>query len=179
MQRAAIAPSAERPDDGAAFVGLYRRYAAAVYRYHARHVGDHDDAEDLTAATFDRALAAFGRYRDEGSAAAWLFAIARHTRIDHARRRRPRADLAEADSVADAAPLPDDSALRAERAHELRRLVATLPADQQEALALRFFAGLSTAEAAAALGRSEGAVKMLVHRAVGALRGHYGAEESM
>jgi RNA polymerase sigma-70 factor (ECF subfamily) len=150
-----------------------------VYRYHVRHVGDHDEAEDLTAATFDRALAAFNRYQEHGRAAAWLFAVARHTRIDHERRRRPRAGLARAASVADAAPSPDERALRAEAARELRRMVAALPADQQEAVALRFFAGLSTAEAAAALGRSEGAVKMLVHRAVAALRGRYAAEEGL
>jgi RNA polymerase sigma-70 factor (ECF subfamily) len=79
--------------------------------------------------------------------------------------------------VADTAPSPDERALRAETAAELRRLVAALPADQQEAVALRFFAGLSTAEAAAALGRTACAVKMLVHRAVAALRGRYAAEE--
>jgi RNA polymerase sigma-70 factor (ECF subfamily) len=179
MQPTATAPSSDPPEapDRVAFVALYRRYADAVYRYHVRHVGDHDEAEDLTAATFDRALAAFDRYREQGSAAAWLFAIARHARLDHQRRLRPRVGLAQAGSVADAAPSPDERALRAEAARELRQLVAALPADQQEALALRFFAGLSTAEAAAALGRSEGAVKMLVHRAVAALRGSYAAEE--
>src|SRR5687768_6337225 len=116
MQPAAIASSGHNGEPAAqvAFALLYRRYAGAVYRYHVRHVGDHDEAEDLTAATFARALAAFPRYREEGNAAAWLFAIARHARLDHARRRRPRVDLAQAGSVADAGPQPDESAHRTE-----------------------------------------------------------------
>jgi RNA polymerase sigma-70 factor (ECF subfamily) len=180
MQPAATAPLSDQwnTSDRLAFGALYRRYADAVYRYHVRHVGDHDEAEDLTAATFDRALAAFDRYHEQGSAAAWLLAIARHARLDHQRRRRPQVGLAEAAAVADAGPSPDERVLRAEAAGELRRVVAALPADQQEAVALRFFAGLSTAEAAAVLGRSEGAVKMLVHRAVAALRGRYADEEA-
>ena len=81
--------------DPAAFAPLYRRYAPPVYRYLCQQVGNPQDAEDLTATTFRKALASLGRYREQGSFAAWLFSIARHTLRDYQRRRRPEVDVGE------------------------------------------------------------------------------------
>jgi RNA polymerase sigma-70 factor (ECF subfamily) len=173
--RTPAAPAAGQADR---FAALYRAHVLPLYRYFHQCVGNPEDAEDLTATTFARALASLGRYDERGSFAAWLFAIARHTLRDHRRRRRPRADLdALGPVLADPGPSVEARVLRAEQARLLVALVRALPDDQREALVLRVFARLSTAEVAAVLGRSEGAVKMLVHRAVARLRRQYRAEE--
>lgn len=163
----------------AAFAPLYRAYVGAVYRYLARQVASREDAEDLTAAVFTKALASLGRYQDRGTFAAWLFGIARHALADYHRHRRPRMDAAEIAEEALADDEPDAAVLGAERRRQLDRLVRQLPADQREALALRFFAGLTSAEAGVVLGRSEGAVRMLVHRAVAALRNQLDEEDPL
>ena len=174
MQELALAAAG---GDRAAFAALYRRYVTSVYRYLYQQTGSPEDAEDLTATTFGKALASLSRYREQGGFAAWLFSIARHTLRDHQRRRRPQLDLeVVASTIPDPSPQPEAQVLRAEEARTLHLLVRQLPADQQEALALRFFGGLRTAEVAVVLGRSEGAVKMLVHRAITALRTDYRRE---
>src|SRR5262249_21131885 len=145
-----------------------------VYRYLYQHVRNPHDAEDLTATTFSRALATLGRYEERGSFAAWLFSVARHTLSDFRRRRRTHVDVDTiAPALVDPAPPPAAQVVQAEQAHVLPALIAQLPADQREALVLRIYAGLSTTEVAAVLDRSEGAVKMLVHRAVTRLRDAY------
>ncbi len=160
-----------------AFAPLYRAYATPVYRYLHHQTGNADDAEDLTAVTFGKTLDSLDRYEDRGRFAVWLFSIARHTLRDHQRRRRPHLDVAlVAATLADPAPPPEAWLPRAEQARELHRLLDQLPPDQREALTLRFFGGLSTRDVAAILVRSEGAVKMLVLRAMDRLRDHYRRE---
>lgn len=161
-------------EDRVQFDALYRAYVVRVYRYLYRQVANREDAEDLTATTFSKALASFDRYRDQGSLAAWLFSIAHHTLLDHQRRRRLHTDLdAVAPTLVDSVPLPEEHVLRADQAATLHQLIQKLPPDQREALTLRFSGELRTAEIAAVLGRSEGAIKMLVHRAIVALRDVY------
>jgi RNA polymerase sigma-70 factor, ECF subfamily len=166
--------------DRAAFAPLYRRYVTPVYRYFARQTANAQDAEDLTAATFDKALAGLDRYREQGAFAAWLFSIARHTLRDYQRRFRPHLDV---DLMAEPpAAMPDEpeaEVLRGERLRLLGQRLRRLPADQQEAVALRFFAELGVAATARTLGRSEGAVRMLVHRAITTLRRDYAEEEQL
>ena len=162
----------------AAFAALYREYVTPVYRYLYQQVGNPHDAEDLTATTFSKALATLGRYEEQGSFAAWLFSIARHTLRDYQRRRRPQVPMEEvAGTLVDPAPPPEAQVLQAEQARTLHRLIQQLPPDQREALELRVFGELRTAEVATVLGRSEGAVKMLVHRAVTRLRDAYNRGE--
>jgi RNA polymerase sigma-70 factor (ECF subfamily) len=156
---------------------VVREHSARVYRLAYRLSGNQQDAEDLTATTFGKALASLDCYTEQGSFAAWLFGIARHTLLDYRRRQRPRLDLEHAASLRAPAGEPEAHALRTERRAELERLVRLLPPEQQEALLLRFVAGLRGGEAAAVLGRSEGAVRMLVHRAVSALRTQLAEEE--
>jgi len=157
------------PDARVAFTTLYHQKAATVYRYFHHQVDQVQDAEDLTATTFLTALARFGHYQPEqGSLSAWLFGIAHNCLREHRRRSRPVEQLPL--ELLDQQPLPERQVLSAERAIALRRAIRELPAEQSEALALRFFGGLRTRDVAAVLGKSEGAVKMLVHRAVTALR---------
>ncbi len=164
--------------DPEAFVALYRRYVGPVHRYLLGQVSQRADAEDLTATVFTKALAGLARYDGTGSFPAWLFAIARHTLRDHQRRRRPTADLdALALPLPDGDPSPEDGALAREQAATLHRLLGELPPEQREAVALHYFAGLPTAEIAAIQGRSGGAIRMRLHRALAALRARYPQEE--
>ncbi|MGH2460059.1 MAG: RNA polymerase sigma factor [Chloroflexota bacterium] len=160
------------------FGTCYREYVLRIYRYFYRQLGNQADSEDLTAATFMKALSSISRYREQGSFASWLFSIAHHTLADYQRHRHHEIGL---DSLAVALPdnnLPTEAqVLRAETSRLLHTLIQQLPADQREALALRFFGGLHIAEVATVLGRSDGAVKMLIHRAIETLRAAYPKEE--
>lgn len=159
--------------DYAAFEQLYRRYATRVYRYCYTHTGNARDAEDLTAQTFLAALEGIGRYGGRGSFAAWLFGIAWRKCKDHYRRQysRQEEDLVQALNLPDpASPDLERHARRQEILDCVQQIWSMLSEDRQEALRLRFWGGLNTKETAATMGRSRGAVKMLVSRAIADLR---------
>jgi len=161
--------------DQADFSVLYHRYLDAVYSYAFYQLGDHHDAEDATARTFMAALRAIGSFRDEGASfRAWLFRIARNT-IANARRTRLRRRTESMDAIPLEPPAPDaDPAGLAQRAEEARRIraaVAALPDDRRQAVLLRFADGLSAREIGQVLDRSEGAVRVLLHRALKDLAG--------
>jgi RNA polymerase sigma-70 factor (ECF subfamily) len=160
--------------DAAALAKIYRRYAPALYAFFFRQVRDAHDAEDLTATTFGNMLASLGRFREQGRFEAWLFGVARHVLRNERRRWRSHVELETvAPRLADPAPPPEERALRSEEVRLLHALLADLPADQRAALALRFFGDLSIDEIAAIMGRSAGAIKMLIHRGVTTLRERY------
>lgn len=154
--------------DRAAFGRLYRRYVDRVYGYAFYLLGDHHDAEDATERTFLAALAALDRYRDTGSTfRAWLFRIA-HNQLANALRSRGRQRAASLDSVAEPAN-DDDPAGAVGRAEDRRRLqqaLEALPEDRRQVIVLRFVDGLSAREIGAVIGRTEGAVRVLQHRAI-------------
>lgn len=162
-------------DDPAAFAPLYERYFPCVYAYCLRRVGSSEEAEDLTSLVFTRAFTSVGQFRG-GSVAAWLFRIAHNAVANHQRDRRPQLSL-------DAAPLgttpiaPDepllDGLVRAEERERVARLLAALPDDQRELLALRIVGELSAKEIGMVLGKSEGAVRVALHRVVRTLRDAY------
>jgi len=160
------------------FVALYREQMVPVYRYFSMHISNVHDAEDLMAATLAKAFASLDHFdRTRGTAAAWLFGIARHTLRDFRRRQRPMTDVTVLEPApADAAPSPEMQQIRAEQAQLLHSRVRQLPPAQREALTLRYFGGLRIAEIAAVLGRSEGAINLLLHRACTTLRNHYRQE---
>ena len=160
--------------DASAFSELYQRHAAAIYRYHCRCVRDVDAAHDLTAETFAQAWLTRARFRDEanGSAAPWLYGIARNVVLMSVRRRRvERAGLARLGMFTDAAVCggiehqPDETWLA-----ELETALDELPAAQREAVRLRFEADLPYEQVAVALETSPQAARVLVHRALGTLR---------
>lgn len=154
--------------DPAAFGALYRRYLDRVYGYCFYLLGDHHDAEDATERTFMAALAAIGRYRDEGSTfRSWLFRIAHNQLVNALRsRRRRRAKSLDRgpEPVADVDPAGVVGS--AEESRRLRRALEALPEDRRQVVILRFVDGLSAREIGAVLGRSEGAVRVLQHRAL-------------
>jgi len=150
--------------DPSAFGALYRRYVTPVYRYLYSRVGDAADAEDLTAQVFTEALEGLHRYRERGSFAAWLFAVARHKATDHHRRRRPHLPLNEALDRPVEGQDPLARVVQNEALRRLAALVAQLDEERQELLRLRFAGGLTYGEVGALTGRSEAAVKMAIHR---------------
>jgi len=188
-ERVVVALDRDRPlveaarRDPAQFDALYRKYLAQVYAYALYELADHHAAEDATERTFLRALAALPRFREQARAEdgpeastfrVWLFRIARNVVANErrSRRRRPAASL---DAVlgaglviADGVDLEGDIVTRDEAATALA-VVRSLPDDRRRALLLRFVDEMSTAEIAGVLGRSEGAVRVLIHRALGSV----------
>ena len=155
--------------DRAAFGVLYRRYLDRVYGYAFFQLGDHHDAEDATERTFLAALHALPTFRDEGATfRAWLFRIA-HNTIANARRSRFRRRTEPLpDGLERAAPNADPAGLllEAEESHRVLRAVAELPDDRRQVVLLRFVDGLSSREIGQVLDRSEGAARVLLHRAL-------------
>ncbi len=156
--------------DPAAFGVLYRRYVDLVYSYAFYQLGDHHDAEDATERTFLAALRSIGSFTDRGASfRAWLLRIARNT-IANSHRSRFRRRTTTLDALPEHPPAPDaDPAALTVRADEMRRVrqaLAELPDDRRQVVILRFTDGLSAREIAAVLDRSEGAVRVLLHRAL-------------
>ncbi len=152
--------------DPDAFAELYRRHLERVYRYALARVGDMQGAEELTAQTFLAAFEGIATYRGRGEFVAWLLSIARHKVADHFRRRRETVSLEVVTDVAHPGPLPEQVIAEQLRMEQVARALQTLSPDRAEALALRVFTGLSAAEVGKVMGKSEAAVKMLVHRAL-------------
>jgi RNA polymerase sigma-70 factor, ECF subfamily len=166
--------------DGDAFAALYDLYVTRVYRYAYRRLGNHADAEDLTAQTFHRALEALPRYEARGLPfGAWLFRIAHNLLIDR-RRAGPSPlslDVLLQDSDLNGhEPAPELAAELRDQTDTAWAAVAGLPALQQRAVALRFGQGLSHAEVGVRIGRSETATKQIIYRAIKTLRQRLGGE---
>jgi RNA polymerase sigma-70 factor, ECF subfamily len=158
--------------DAEAFGLLYERYVDVVYRYVYVRVGSAHLAEDLTSETFLRALRRMDSFSWQGrDIAAWFITIARNLITDNAKSARFRlevttADMLDADEQVDA---PESEVLQRLRDSRLIEAVKNLKPEQAECVVLRFLQGLSLAETAKVLGRTEGAVKQLQLRAVRAL----------
>ena len=147
----------------ARFLELYDRHFHRVYAYVLRRTANRAEAEDITSEVFHRALVNLAGYEWRGVPfVAWLYRIAAHELSD---RRRSGAR-----EVVTQPPDIDTSAPDFERRVILFQLVDRLPADQRRVVEMRFGDGKSVREVAAALGRSEGAVKQLQRRALENLR---------
>jgi RNA polymerase sigma-70 factor (ECF subfamily) len=150
--------------ESAAFDELYSRHVARVYRYHLVRTGNVSEAQDLTAQTFLSAFEGIAGFRGENAFAAWLVSIARHKVADYFRGRKPDLPLEAAANLPQRDLLPEEYAIAQLSVTTVRQCIEKLTPDRAEALVLRFFAGLSATEAGQVMGRSEAAVKMLVHR---------------
>jgi RNA polymerase sigma-70 factor (ECF subfamily) len=152
----------------AAFAVLYRRHVDDVYRYLLVRSGA-DEAEDVMAETFLAAFKAVGSYRGSGTVKAWLIGIARRKAIDAYRSRRPTEPIEAVSRIADPTRVEDLAIQRVEIA-QVAGALARIGSERAEALRLRYFGGLSCAQIAPLMNRSEAAVKMLVHRGLRDLR---------
>lgn len=174
MNIAAVTPAGEQPRDDvlvatalaepAAFSAIYERYWLAVYRYLRAQGADEDSAMDLTASTFERAISSLRSYRGHGGGlGAWLMRIARNARIDEHRRSSRSTGLAAADHLAAVGPTHESDI-------ELRLLLAQLPSDTRDAIALRYAAGLTAVEIGHVLDKRPEAVQKMIERGLSALR---------
>ena len=173
--------------DPARFDALYRKYLAQVYNFAVYELGDHHEAEDATERTFLSALAGLARFEErarpeDGPEAStfkiWLFRIARNVVAERrrGRRRRPEAPLDLAMATPDTADV-EETVVRREAAAAALRAVEGLSGDRRRAIVLRFVHEMTTAEIAAILGRSEGAVRVLIHRGLRHVAGELGAQD--
>ena len=156
--------------DPRAFAALYHKYLGPVYRYLYAHSGEQSAAEDLTSQVFLAALEGLGRYRHQGSFAAWLFGIARRKVVD-AYRARPQAPLEDYEERLCSDEDPLAQAIQSEEMRCLAEKLAGLYEDERDLLRLRFAAGLSFDEIAGLLERKPSAVKMSLYRLLERLRG--------
>ncbi|TCJ00918.1 sigma-70 family RNA polymerase sigma factor [Aeromicrobium sp. IC_218] len=158
--------------DAEAFGQLYDHYSAGVYRFVLYRVGSRALAEDLTSETFMRALRSIQKFTWQGKDfGAWLTTIARNLVTDHFKSGRSRLEIVS-DDVPDRRSVlaqPETDVLAHLTNEALYAAVARLSDEQRDCILMRFIQGLSIAETAAALDRSEGAIKQLQLRAVRAL----------
>lgn len=161
--------AAAQQGDQNAFGQLYDRYVDVVFRFILFRVSDRPLAEDLTSETFLRALRRISSVSYQGrDVGAWFVTIARNLVLDHVKSSRYRLEMTTADILDSSADDrgPEHEVVEEATAAELMRCVAQLGRDQQECIMLRFMQGMSVSETAAVMGRNEGAVKALQHRAV-------------
>lgn len=157
--------------DSDAFGRLYESYFDRVYRYLYLRVGRVEEAEDLTEQVFLRALESIGSFRWTGAPfASWLFRIAHNLLVDHWRRQKGKEYLDPAREIESREPDPAYIAELRVRMEEVRGALVQLTEAQRQVIGLRFTAGLSLAETAKIMSRSEGAIKALQHSALAALR---------
>ena len=151
---------------------LYLIHFDRIYSYLHVSVGNRHDAEDLTTQTFLKMLESIGRFKWQSAPfSAWLFRIAHNLAMDHfraARRWQPEEEVPE--------PPPDEStsaeagALDAIGRRSMLELIQDLSGEQQQVLTLKFVFNFSNGEVATILGKTEGAIKSLQHRALASLQ---------
>jgi RNA polymerase sigma-70 factor (ECF subfamily) len=159
--------------DPEAFGELYTRYVRRIYSYIYYRTGDHQEAEDLTARVFQRAMHHIGRYRDQGVPfSAWLYRIA-HNLVANWHRDRSRRQIVPLDErilASGTSSHPEVATVQREEQRQMLDVVRMLPPDRQELLILKFVEQLSNAEIGHVMGKTEGAIKSLYHRTLSSLR---------
>ena len=171
---------AAKAGDASAFGELYERYRDPIYRFCLARTGTAHDAEDLTADVFVKALQSIDRYQDRGLPfAAFLYRIARNAAIDRARTvKQPLsvdgllAEPAAKQNVEAEATLAVEKSI-------LTAALTRLKSEHRDVVVLRFIEGYSALEVAALLGKTEGAIRTLQHRALDRLRREFdGAQQA-
>jgi RNA polymerase sigma-70 factor (ECF subfamily) len=183
-----VPPAGAYPDEGAqqldglvrearggdpdAFARLFEHFHGPVFRYLLARLGNRTEAEDMASEVFVEAARRVRDFDGGGAAfAGWLFTIARHDLLDRGRAQKRRVvepvpDPPEVETEPDLA----DGVIDKLEADHVREAMEQLTDDQREVILLKFAAGLSNEEAAAATGKPLGAVKSLQHRGLAALR---------
>jgi RNA polymerase sigma-70 factor, ECF subfamily len=163
------APPKPKVELDAEFAELYRSHLRDVYSYSYYRIGNHHDAEDLTEQTFLQAYRHFERAQRESHGRPlrpWLIRIAHNLAANYYRdrSRRPQTPIDDTDALT----APHTTEALVEGRDELQRIlegVNELPDDRREALIMRFALGMDNREIARAMGRTDGATKVLLHRA--------------
>jgi RNA polymerase sigma-70 factor, ECF subfamily len=158
--------------DRAALEELYLLHFDRIYSYLHMSVGNRHDAEDLTTQTFLRMLESIDKFRWRSAPfSAWLFRIAHNLAMDHFRankRWQPEEDVPEPDPGD--ASAAEEEALESIGRKSMLQLIENLSPEQQQVLTLKFVFNFSNGDAATILGKTEGAIKSLQHRALASLQ---------
>jgi RNA polymerase sigma-70 factor, ECF subfamily len=156
----------------AALEELYLIHFDRIYSYLHVSVGNRHDAEDLTTQTFLKMLESIGKFRWQSAPfSAWLFRIAHNLAMDHFRANRrwqPEEEVPEPE--ADEVTSAETGALESIGRKSMLELIEDLSPEQQQVLTLKFVFNFANAEAATILGKTEGAIKSLQHRALVSLQ---------
>jgi RNA polymerase sigma-70 factor (ECF subfamily) len=173
-QQAQIRALVERAQSGDrdALEELYLIHFDRIYSYLHMSVGNRHDAEDLTTQTFLKMLESIGKFRFQTAPfSAWLFRIAHNLAMDHfraARRWQPEEEVPE--PVGEAEPSAEAQALQSIGRQSMLQLIEDLSPEQQQVLTLKFVFNFPNAEVATILGKTDGAIKSLQHRALVSLQ---------
>ena len=171
----------ERAQAGArdALEELYLIHFDRIYSYLHMSVGNRHDAEDLTTQTFLKMLESIGRFRWQSAPfSAWLFRIAHNLAMDHfraSRRWQPEEDVPEPHGEEE--PSAETEAMHSIGRQSMLGLIEGLSPEQQQVLTLKFVFSFSNGEVATILGKTEGAIKSLQHRALASLQKHVARAE--
>lgn len=158
------------------FGALYDRHFQQIYRFVYSRVREQTAAEDVTSEVFMKALKAIPRYQDTGRPfAAWLYQIAVNAIADRYRMQRPSQPLEDFHDLAVMGPPLEEEAVHHDEMQRIWFLIEQLPAQQRTALILKFQEDMKIEDIAVAMGKSSGAVKLLIHRGVSKLRQDAGA----
>jgi RNA polymerase sigma-70 factor (ECF subfamily) len=153
-----------------AFATLYRRHLHRVYSYLISRVGNIQDAQDLTAQTFLAALKGIGTYEPRDMFGAWLLGIAKRKTSDHFRSSKPLVLIDDVEMTVMPEQSVDDQIIERLEIETVVCLLEKINPDRAEALRLHYFGVLKLRQVAELMGKSEGAVKMLVARALDDIR---------
>ena len=157
--------------DESALATLYATYYPRIYNYAFLHLGDVQGAEDLASEVMLKLLESINKYQFRGMPfSAWVFRIARNKLIDLHRRRKRRGEVDLTEPLAAMQISPQALAERALDRGQLQLALKYLTEEQRQVIVLKFIEGFDNGSIARILGRSEGAVKSLQHRALHALR---------
>ncbi len=156
--------------DARAFVALYDRWVDRIYGYVLHKVSDQHIAEDITCQVFLNAWEAIHKFQFRGRPfSAWLFRIAHNLIVDHYRSHRPTSELDSAQAIEEPRHDPEAVLLQRVTVETVRKAVSHLTPDQQQVIILRFFEGMDTPQVARIMGKQEGAVRTMQHRALQSL----------
>ncbi|GAC1480682.1 MAG: sigma-70 family RNA polymerase sigma factor [Candidatus Dormibacteria bacterium] len=157
--------------DPEAFGALYDRYFPQIYRFAYSRVRDQSLAEDVTSEVFFKALKNIKRYTYSGHPfSSWLYQITLNAVADHYRGQRGEVELEEGSDMASSEPPVLDEVVRRDRSRRVWSAIDQLPKQQRAAMVLKFGEDRKIEEIAVILGKSSGAVKLLLHRGVERLR---------
>jgi len=164
--------------DSSAFGSLYDHYQAMIYRFVVIKVGSREEAEDITHQVCLSAWQKVGSYKHRGHPfSSWLYRIARNQVIDHYRAKKGEVSIEKIDPELFAtAERESDDLARKFQLEDVRKAIAALKTDYQDVIIMRFVEDVSLKETAAILKKSEGAIKLIQHRAVKELKKALGDE---
>ena len=180
MSTGSTKPMLERAQqyDPEALAEIYDQYAPKIYNYIYYRIGDARLAEDLTASVFLSVLEAIQSNRSwRTSFSGWLYRIAHNIVVDQFRRRGKLRELPLDERLVSTEADPAKSAELSLEVEWLKRAIRSLTTDQTEVIVLKFIEGLTNAEVAQIMGKTEGAVKSLQYRALASLRKKLESEE--